>query len=102
MMVKSGLEIILKFTEPLQIYLLSCLANSAILGRYCTRQQQIWRGSVDFKIKSLDNFLPSFLSKNGNFKTRDFSPLIKRVLAGVMDDNTSVIKTRSLSILRGF
>ena len=29
------------------------------------------------------HFLPSFLSKNGNFKTRDFSPLIKRVLAGV-------------------
>ena len=35
-------------------------------------------------MKSLDHFLPSFLSKNGNFKTRDFSPLIKkRVLAGV-------------------
>ena len=38
---------------------------------------------MSFKIKSLDHFLPSFLSKNGNFKTRDFSPLIKRVLAGV-------------------
>ena len=33
-MVKSGLEFILKFTEPLQRYLLSCQANSAILGRY--------------------------------------------------------------------
>ena len=42
-MVKSGLEIcILKLTEPLQRYLLSCQANSAILGRYfCTGQQQL-------------------------------------------------------------
>ena len=37
MMVKSGLEFVLKFTEPLQRYLLSCQTNSAILGRYfCT------------------------------------------------------------------
>ena len=56
MMVKSGLEFILKLTEPLQRYLLSCQANSAILGRYfCTGQQQLWRGSVNFKIKSLDH-----------------------------------------------
>ena len=42
MMVKSGLEFILKFTEPLQRYLLSSQANSAILGRYfCTGQQQL-------------------------------------------------------------
>ena len=42
MMAKSGLELILKFTEPLQRYLLSCQANSAILGRYfCTGQQQL-------------------------------------------------------------
>ena len=40
MMVKSGLEFILKLTEPLQRYLLSCQANSAILGRYfCTGQK---------------------------------------------------------------
>ena len=38
---------------------------------------------MNFKIKSLDHFLPSFLGKNGNFKTRDFSPLIRKVLAGV-------------------
>ena len=64
MMAKSGLEYILKFTEPLQRYLLSCQANSAILGRYfCTGQQQLWKGLVNFKIKSLDHFLPSFLSK---------------------------------------
>ena len=42
MMGKSGLEFILKLTEPLQRYLLSCQANSAILGRYfCTGQQQL-------------------------------------------------------------
>jgi hypothetical protein len=35
MMVKNGLEFfILKFTEPLQRYLLTCQANSAFLGRY--------------------------------------------------------------------
>ena len=38
---------------------------------------------MNFKIKSLDHFLPSFLSKNSNSKTQDFRPLIKRVLAGV-------------------
>ena len=84
MMVKSGLEFILKFTEPLQRYLLSCQANSAILGRYfCTGQQQLWRGSVNFKINSRPLFTIIFKLKNGNFMTRDFSPLIKRVLAGV-------------------
>ena len=42
MMVKSGLEFILKLTEPLQRYLLSCQANSANLGRnFCTGQQQL-------------------------------------------------------------
>ena len=34
MMVKSGLEFILKFTEPLQRYLLTCQANSAFMGRF--------------------------------------------------------------------
>ena len=54
MMVKSGLEcFILKFTEPLQRYLLTCQANSAIMGRFfCTGQQQLWRGTQDFKIKN--------------------------------------------------
>ena len=84
MMVKSGLEFILKLTEPLQRYLLSCQANSANLGRYfCTGQQQLWRGSVNFKINSRPLFTIIFKLKNGNFMTRDFSPLIKRVLAGV-------------------
>ena len=84
MMVKSGLEFILKLTEPLQRYLLSCQANSAILGRYfCTGQQQLWRGSVNLKINSRPLFTVIFKLKNDNFKTRDFSPLIKRVITGV-------------------
>ena len=42
----------LKFTEPLQRYLLTCHANSSFLARFfCTGQQQLWRGSVNFKIK---------------------------------------------------
>ena len=90
MMVKSGLEFILKFTEPLQRYLLSCQANSAILGRYfCTGQQQIWRGSVNFKINSRPLFTIIFKLKNNNFKTRDFSPLIERVLTGVPSEPSS-------------
>ena len=84
MMVKSGLEFILKFTEPLQRYLLSCQANLAILGRYfCTGQQQVWRGSVNFKINSRPLFTIIFKLKNDNSKTRDFNPPIERVLNGV-------------------
>ena len=36
---------------------------------------------MNFKIKILDHFSPSFLSQN--FKTRKFFPLIERLLAGV-------------------
>ena len=52
MMVKSGLEkIILKFHVPLQRYLLTSQANSALLGRFfCTGPQQLWRGTWNFKI----------------------------------------------------
>jgi hypothetical protein len=41
--VESSLEIfILKFSEPLQRYLLTGQANSASLGRlFCTEQQQL-------------------------------------------------------------
>ena len=42
MIVKSGLEFILKFTEPLQTCLLAYQANSALLGRFFgTGQQQL-------------------------------------------------------------
>ena len=60
MMVKSGLEFsILKFNQPLQRYLLTCQANSAFLCIFfCTGQQQILRGSMNFKIK---NSIPLFI-----------------------------------------
>ena len=38
---------------------------------------------MDFKKKSRPFFMIIFKLENGNFKTRDFSPLIERVLAGV-------------------
>ena len=39
---------------------------------------------MNFKIKSLEHFLPSFLGKNGNLEIQDFSPLLNRVLSGVL------------------
>ena len=38
---------------------------------------------MNFKIDSRPPFTITFKLKNDNFKTRDFSPLIKRVLTGV-------------------
>ena len=38
---------------------------------------------MDFKKKSRPFFIIIFKLKDGSFKTRDFSPLIERVLAGV-------------------
>jgi hypothetical protein len=38
---------------------------------------------VNFKINSSPLFTVIFKLKNDNFKTRDFSPLIERVRAGV-------------------
>ena len=65
MIVKSGLEFIFKFTEPLQRYLLTCQANSDLLGRFFgTGQQQLWRGSVNFKINSRPLFTIIFKAKN--------------------------------------
>ena len=84
MMVKSGLEFILKLTEPLQ----SCCCP---VQKYQPRMAELawqfrrylWRGSVNFRINSRPLFTIIFKLKNDNFKTRDFSPLIERVLAGV-------------------
>ena len=39
---------------------------------------------MNFKINSRPLFNIIFKLKNDNFKTRDFSPLIERVLAGVV------------------
>ena len=64
----------MKFHEPLQRYLLTCQANSAFLGRiFCTGEQQLSR-----------------------LETQDFSPLIKWVLAGVLQLSLTTIN-RSLS-----
>ena len=84
MMVKSGLEFILKLTEPLQS---CCCPVQKYLPRLAELAWQLsrylWRGSVNFKINSRPLFTIIFKLKNDNFKTRDFSPLIERVLAGV-------------------
>ena len=40
---------------------------------------------MNFKINSRPLFTIIFKLKNDNFKTRDFSPLIERVLFGVSD-----------------
>ena len=103
MMVKSGLEFILKLTEPLQRYLLSCQANSANLGKYfCTGQQQLWRGSVNFKINFRPLFTIIFKLKNDNFKTRDFSPLIERVLAGVFYNTQRYYEKRGEKVIKNW
>ena len=58
---------------------------------------QLTTGSVNFRIKCLGHFLPS----NGNFKTRDFSPLIKRVLAGVILSSQIITSNHNIN-LRNF
>ena len=72
MMVKSGLEFILKFTKraPSEIpaKLLSQFGHSG----------QIFLHWAAATLQVLGQF-----QNNYNFKTRDFSPLIERVLAGV-------------------
>ena len=62
--------------------------NGQIFG---TGQQQLWRGSVNFKINSRPLFTIIFKLKNDNFKTRDFSPLIKRVITGVLYVKVKII-----------
>ena len=84
MMVKSGLEFILKLTEPLQS---CCCPVQKYLPRLAELAWQLsrylWRGSVNFKINSRPLFTIIFKLKNDNFMTRDFSPLIEWVLTGV-------------------
>ena len=89
---------ILKFTKPLQ----SCccpvqknLPRRAELAWQVSRY--LWRGSVDFKKKSRPFFIIIFKLKNGNFKTRDFSPLIERVLAGVLYSLVPCLKFMELA-----
>ena len=73
MMVKSGLEFILKFTKPLQRYLLTCQANSALMGRFFgTGQQQLWRDSVNFKIKKPRPLFTTILTQKCKFQDSRF------------------------------
>ena len=90
MMVKTGLEFILKLTEPLQS---CCCPVQKFLPRLAELAWQLsrylWRGSVNFKINSRPLFTVIFKLKNDKFLTRDFSPLIERFLTGVC--NAAVI-----------
>ena len=87
MMVKSGIRrsfLIWNHTCPFRVATAQCKKNlrrEAELARQVSRY--LWRGSVDFKKKPRPFFIIIFKLENGNFKTRDFSPLIERVLAGV-------------------
>ena len=71
MMVKSGLQFILKFTELLQRYLLTS-PNGQIFWHWAA---VTLKGLGEFQNKILD--ILEIYFKNVDFKTRDFSPLIK-------------------------
>ena len=74
----------MKFTKPLQI---CCCSVQKYLHRMTKLAWQLsrylWRGWVSFKTNSRPLFTIIFKLKNDNFKSRDFSPLIKRVITGV-------------------
>ena len=74
---------ILKFPEPLQSY--CCPVQKICPERLNWLGRLAGISEVDFKKKSRPFFIIIFKLKNGNFKTRDFSPLIERVLAGVVN-----------------
>ena len=86
MMVKRGLEFILKLPKPLQS---CCCPVQKYLPRLAELAWQLsrylWRGSVNFKINSRPLFTIIFKLKNDNFMTRDFSLLIEWVLTGVYE-----------------
>ena len=99
MMVKSGLEFILKLTEPLQS---CCCPVQKYLPRLAELAWQLsrylWRGSVNFKINSRPLFTIIFKLKNDNFMTRDFSPLIEWVLTGVYNNaEITIYSNREMS-----
>jgi len=57
---------------------------------------------VNFKINSRPLLTIIFKLKNDNFKTRDFSPLIERVLAGVqwfLGANQNRVKSALMDVL---
>ena len=75
MMVKSGLKFILKLTEPLQRYLPGQFGHSGQIFLHWAAATLKGLGEFQDK-KSGPLFTTIFKVKNGNFKTRDFSPLI--------------------------
>ena len=49
---KNGLDFFLKSTKPLQRYLLTCLANSAFLGRFFLQWAEVTlKGLAEFQNK---------------------------------------------------
>ena len=70
---KNGLDFFLKSTEPLQRYLLTCLANSAFLGRFFALGSSNSEGvSRISKLKVLDHLSPSFLAQKCWFQDLRF------------------------------
>ena len=54
---------------------------------------------MNFKINSKPLFTIIFKLKNDNLKTRDFSPLIERVLAGVLHMDTCLDYVPNIMII---
>ena len=93
-MVKNGLEFILKFTKPLQRYLLpGQLGHSGQI--FLNWAAATLKGLGEFQNKKSRPLFTIIPVKNGNFRTQDFSPLIKRVLTGVKDKNR-ILKNDSI------
>ena len=100
MMVKSGLDFfILKFTEPLQRYLLTCQTNSAFLSRFfCTGQPcfEEKRGGLTYQIP-LNQALG--FPRNANYQEVENSlkNLLDITLADTMPDKRIEIHPRGSS-----
>ena len=92
MMVKSGLDFLLwDSPSPFRVASSQC-------KNICSEWQLAWQLSryLFFKKNSIPLFTIIFKIKNDHFKTRDFSPLIERVLAGVIFKPTSKVSLWSL------
>ena len=73
------------FITPARYYFIIGLKSRVLKSTFLKKNHisRICLESVDFKKKSRPFFIIFFKLKNGNYKTRDFSPLIEKVLAGV-------------------
>ena len=81
MMVKCGLDYSIgNSPSPFRVAAAQC---KNICPEWPNWPGSLAGSSVNFKINSRPLFTIIFKLKNDNFKTRDFSPLIERVLAGV-------------------